>query len=277
MAFISFASGSGSPTNPNVTYEAAGFGSDGAGTTVTAGASNTKGSPSAALINPTTSNWTGLIFYAAAISAANQRWLFDISFDNGSTWAIQNVYAALSATGQPLLALKIPLIVASGAVIKVQAQCSTAAATVRVAVEGIVGGATNAPGFTTFTNLLADTSTTRPSSINVPFDDDGSSGWTELIPSTAATYGALLAVVDSNGTALGAIQAGTVMLATGTNPNETEFARWMVGFSTATIGVSRGWASPIETSIASSQRISAQIRVATPGTDNGRIGLYGLS
>jgi hypothetical protein len=274
--FISFGS---APTNPNVTFEALGFGSNGAGTTITANASaNAKGT--GVPIATTSAAWTGFILYAANASAASLRWLIDLSFDGGSSWtAVSNVYTSANTAAQQSLAQRIPLIVPASTSVYARAQCSTGAATIKVALEGIVGGTTNAPGFTTFSSLLADTTNTRPSTIDVPLDDDGSSGWTQLISSTAATYGAIMGVVDGNGTVFGAAQAATVLLGTGAAASEVEIGRWMVGLNTTTVGVTRGWGAPVETSIPSGTRISAQIRAATPGAgpDNGRIGLYGLS
>lgn len=270
--------GTGAATNPNVSYEAIGFGTDAAGTTVTANASaNTKGNKSASLSSSTASAWTGLIFFASSPNSASLRWLFDISFDNGSTWAVQNLYAANATAAQTLITATIPIQVAAGSNVVVRAQCSTGSSTVKVAIVGIVGGTNGAPGFTTFTSLTADTTTTRPGATNVPLDNGSGTTWTELVTSTAATYGALMAVVDGNGTAFGTAQTGAVLLATGASSSEVEFFRWFVGMNTTTVTVSRGSSSLITKSIASGSRLSARIIGATPGTDNGRIALYGLS
>lgn len=268
-------SGGGSPSNPTYTYEPIGFTSTGAGTTVTAGSpAHNKGSYTASL-GTTANNWVGFIVYCGPVSSANVRYMLDISFDDGTTDKISNLFFVLGSTTQALT-MFIPVKANSGSIIKARCQASTASATFNIAIEGVVAAGSVAPGYTSMTGISLDTGNTRPSTTNVPFDDDGSSGWTQLIASTAATYNAIIAVADGNGTAFGTTQPASIFLATGAAASEVEFGRWFAVANTAS-GFNRGFpGAPFYLDIASGTRISAQIRAATPGTDNGRIGIYGL-
>jgi hypothetical protein len=182
--------------------------------------------------------------------------------------------ASSTASMAPIM---IPIIVGNGAQVVARCQSNSGSATIRVAVTGIIGSSDDAPGFTTFAALNADTANTLPSSTNVPLDDDGSSGWTELIASTASTYGAVMAVGAGNGTAFGAAQAMTFMIGTGAAASEVLYFQWFVGAAASATPISRGQSPVIYRSIASGTRVSAQVRAATPGTDNARIAVYGLS
>jgi hypothetical protein len=273
-AFISFASGSSSPVNPDTTYEALGFDSDGTGTQLQAGAANALGT--AVVIGVTTVDYDAIVVCIGPHSGATSRFMVDLSWDNFVTTHVANLFYADNSTNVSGF-YEIPIQVPSGSTIRGKLRSNTGSATCDVAVVGMAGNSTTPPGFTTFTSLNSDPANTRPSATDVPLDDDGSGGWTTLVASAAATYGALIACIGGNGTNFGTAQALTVMLATGAAASEAEFFRFVQAAGTGVITFNRGMSPIIRRSIASASRISAQVRAAVPGTDNARISLYGLS
>lgn len=270
MSWISFASG-GAISNATTTTEAL------TAQTVTANASaNTKGSASTSL-GTTAAAWSG--FYVYLYNAANSahRYLVDISFDNGSTWAVSDLFChpATATTGTPLVRYFIPLQVASGAVVVARCQASTGASSVTCWITGEVADSDRPPGFTVFEALNIDTTNTRPSATDVALNGGS---WVSLVDPTSNAYSAILSSVGDNG-AMAAANQFLVQLAAGTSGGggETEFARYL-GSVASSVPLPRMQASPLfPVSVASGARISAQTSgAASPGTDSVRIGLYGL-
>lgn len=269
-----FGGGSSAPINPDTTFEPIGFGTSSPGTTITAGAANTKGSATA--MGTTANDWSALTLYIGQVSGANNRYLVDISFDGGATWAIANLYFTFGSTSS-VSSLYIPFAIGAGADIRMRCQSNSAAATIVAAIEGVVSGPSVAPGFTICDDLSADTANTRPGTINVPFHTDAGAAWTQLISPTANEYGALLVGYDGNGTTFGTARGVGVVIATGAGGAEVEYGRsWGLATTSATTQIQRGRATAYAQSIPAGERISADVRAATPGTDNARIGLHGL-
>lgn len=273
-SYVTGGGGSSSPTNPNYTFEYAGFDSAAAGSTVgdgqgrstTAGSANVKGT-AVQLLASTASAWTGLIVIATAPSTTG-RYLIDVSYNGGGAWQVQNLFLQSQSEGLSQQ-WRLPIIVPQGSDIRVRQQSSLGSATLRIVVVGLVG-ASNAPGFTNCTNLLADEANTRSSTVGVTEND---ANWTTLIASTAQTYGAFLSSVTAN--SISGAHQQTVSLATGADPAEVEFARYLSSVATGTPGAPRDNSYLIERSVASGQRISVKLASAS-GSDTSYVGLIGF-
>lgn len=277
--FTSFAAAGGANQNLDNTYEFIGFGS-GDGTLITAaGTANTKGSYTqltAGGVGGITQNaLRGIFLMPLLTSAAGNRYLADISFDGGTTANIPDVYlqpgtAVYGSTpGKPF-----PMAIAAGANIQVRVQSATASGTVRFAIVGVISNSQSPPCFSTCTALTtASTADTRATSTNIPLTDT----WTEAVASTAAQYGAILAVAGSNGTALGTAQTIGVQVGTGAAAAEVAFMRWLITGNTGAPEMPRGFSPLAERVTAAGARLSVKAFGAVAGTDNIRVQLFGFS
>ena len=133
--WISFASGGGSITNLDTTYEEAGFGSGDGTLITTTSPAHTKGAY-VQIIASTANNWAGFWLSIAGASTSASRFLFDISFDGGSTVAVPNFFIQPGGTlnGQGPL-LFIPVNVPLGSNIQVRAQAGNATHSFRMAID----------------------------------------------------------------------------------------------------------------------------------------------
>lgn len=264
-------SGGGSPVNPDNTVEALGYGATGAGTTVTSGGTNTKGSP-AAIGTVGGTSWAGLYLDVGMGSNSGARYLLDLSFDNASTWAVQNLFLQPGTSGA-YTRIFLPLNVASGAQVAARVQSSVASATLSIAVKGLLRNADSLPLFSTVTALSVDSANTRPSTVDVGLANT----FVELISSTAAGYGALLAVVADNGTLPATSQGASFAIGLGGSGSEAEIDRWGVQISTANPAIRTGASPVLMKTIPSGSRLSARGLAATPGSDAFRVALYGFN
>lgn len=273
--WISFASGSSSPANPDNTYETLGYAGTGALTAVISSASaNTKGNY--VTIGTSANNWSGFWLIIGQGDNANARVLADVSVDNGSTVKAPNIYAAPGTAGNAsnVYSIFLPLNVTSGSVIRVRTQSSTGNLTAGFAVRGVVTNANSPPCFNTMTALTADTTNTRASTVSTALTS--SVTWTQQVASTAATYGAMFAVLGTS-TVDPSNQDITLALATGASSSEVEFWRQTSGGVGASIYYRSDDVQLIERSTASGTRLSATVLAATPGTSTACVGLYGFS
>jgi hypothetical protein len=260
---VYFPSGGG---NTSELYEGIGAGSDGSGTTITTGAGNTAGAyASGQLSAATAAAWSGFdVTFTSANSSAN-RYLVSISVDGGSTTLVANLYVqphAVTSSSIGVVRYSFPLQVAAGANIMVKAQSQNATQTLKCNMVGWVTGATNPPGFTTCTQLLApDTTNTRASSTSVAITTDATT-WTQLVASTAATYGAFLVALSDNGVAPGTVQICRSRLGVGAAASEVTARGFQFGVGTSGALCPRAASPLIEQSIASTSRLSMNIQAA---------------
>ena len=257
------------PVNANTTFETIGIAGNGALTTVTTGAANTKGSY--AYIGSTTNAWSGFFLNVGGAGVATLRFLMDVRI-GGTTIILPDFYIRPGvAAATPLF---IPLAIPASTLIEVRAQASAGTQSLPVALVGMVANSTTPPGFTQATALNADTANTFPSAPNIALQNSGPS-WTQEVASTSGTYGAIYATADFNGTNLATAQDIAVDLATGSDASEVKFAEFVVRASAGTAGIQRAAAYfPIQ--IASGTRLTVGALAPTPGTDNIRVGLYGF-
>lgn len=273
--FTSFASAAGANQNLNNSYEFIGF-STGAGTTISApGSTNTKGVYSDGILGTTSNAWKGFYVISSAGSAASARFLLDISLDGGTGTAVPDLFLQ---PGTPAYGgsagYYFPLAVASSVSIRARVQSATASASLAVAIVGIISNAQSPPCFSTCTAInAASTADTLAASTNIPLTN----AWTELKDSTAAEYGAILAVAGFNGTLPGTAQGVGLQVGTGANPNEASVMQWISAAHTASPVLKNSVSPLIEKTFASGIRLSARAYGATAGTDNFRIQLFGFS
>jgi hypothetical protein len=268
-------------TNPNYTYEFAGFNSaaagstvgDGAGRVITANATTNIKGTGVQLLSSTANAWVGLSIFLTNVSSVSARYLIDISV-SGDTWTtpeVANLYLQ-SNTGGMGQRVDIPLIVPAGSNIYVRCQSSTTAATLNCAIVGWVGSS-NAPGYSHCSNLLADTANTRSSTVSVT---QNAAGWTTLINSTGQAYGALISTVTQNSIANS--QNIAVQLALGapsTTGDEVEFARYLGTVQTGSPSAARDTSGLLPHAVAATKRISCKIASPT-GSDTCYVGLIGF-
>lgn len=275
--YTSFASGGGSPVNLDNTYESLGFTTTFVGTACTSG-NGSKGTTSATL-GTTSAAYSGFWLYVAWASTSNSRYLMDVSFDGGSTWAIQNFYVEPSTSGTSVAPYWFPMNVPVSSDIRIRSQ-STGATTFRAWVQGALTNANSAPMFNTFTALNADTTNTRPSGGDITMVNNASTTFTTILDPTVATYGALMAVIGAPSTgAVTTLQTVMLNIGVGAAASEVVIGRLAAGAQNASAASFR--AQPGVTllkTIASGARLSAQVKSNTQGAnDLATVGLYGLS
>ncbi|MBS0371760.1 MAG: hypothetical protein JSS57_21470 [Proteobacteria bacterium] len=272
--WISFGGGGGAVANLNTTYEEAGFGA-GDGTLIsTTSPAHTKGAY-VQLTASTANDWAGFWVSLATGSAASARFLFDISFDGGSTVAVPNVYTLPGgpfSSGQSALFF-LPMNVPAGANIQVRAQSGVASQTFRIALLGVVRNSDSRPLFNTCTAIsAADTAGTQPGTTAIPLTDT----WTEMNPSTSATYGAIFANFGAS-TSPATSQAIGIAIGRGAAASEVEMVRTISGFSSTSPTLRGVSGFMVETSVASGTRICCRAYGATPGSDAIVGQLFGFS
>ena len=273
--FTSFASGSGANQNLDNTYERLGQGAVGVGSACTAGAGS-KGT--GASIGTTSSAWSGFWIYVQAASTSNNRYLVDISNDNGSTWFVSNLYIEPNGSA-PVFAIFVPLNVAAASVMTFRAQ-GNGAGTVRVWLMGVVTNSQSPPMFSSMTALNVDTTNTRPGQSDLTMVASGSTTFSEIEDSTVATYGALMAVVG--GPTTGAVttsQATLLNIGTGAAASETIIGALSVYSNSGSAASFRSQAPLLlYKTIASGSRLSVQMLSTTQGAnDLYQCGLYGFA
>jgi hypothetical protein len=267
--FLSF--GSSSPTNANDTYEELGFGTDGSCVTVTAsGTTNTKGNYST--LGTTANDWAGFWLEVGDVTAASTRYIVDIRAAS-TTIIMPDLFM------EPGLAngrIWIPLAVASGTLLDARCQSNTASATIKLAVSGRIRNASHPAMYSSATALNVDTGGTRATASGTAVSLASSLGsYTQLISSTAATYGALLMCACESATPATS-QQGTIIVAKGGAGSETQIGKAIARLSASGALLGRCY-KMFEQSIPSGTRLAAAALAPTPGTDSVRVGLYGFS
>lgn len=254
----------GAAPNSNNTYEPHFVNNIGA--VVTASATvNTKGGNATISVNPTANAWAG--FRLFALSSGGSRFLVDISFDNGATWAIQNLFIHPNIGSETF---NFPLNVPAGAVIIARCQSATASATINLAIEGVIRNSLSPPLYNTAAALTtADTGATRPQ--NTAVSETGT--YTNLC-TTAAAFSALFAVAGDNGS-FTQQQAVSIALTTGASGADTEIARWGLFTTTGNPGVSRGVSPLFELPLASGVLVNARA-YASNTSDSFRVQIFGF-
>lgn len=279
-SFFPGVSGSGQNANLNNSYEPLGWNlvsgnPDGTLTLVTASTSaNAYGATSA--LGTTANAWAGFLLYLGPANSTN-RYVLDISFDGGTTWAVTGLYCEPSSSGmQP--PLRLPLAVPQGATISVHAKCSASPSqTIRVGVVGIIRNSSSPPCFSTMTGLNFDGAATRAATADTALSGTGSPTYTQAVASTAAAYGALFVMLGAGATAPVTAQAAALSIATGASGSEVEIARQYLWIAASALTVPHFAPYVIEKSIPVSTRISAKVAAAVPGSDAIRVGIYGLA
>lgn len=270
--FFNASGGSSQPSQPNNTYGFGGQGTVGEGTTMTAGSANVKGNYSATIIT-TSAALSGFIVEFGLPSSASAKYKVDIR-SGGSTIIVPDLYVAPGSTSSGTFKVFIPLAVGSGVALDARCQSSVGSATLKISIVEVVANAGVPPGFTSMValNNEATAGTTLAGTGDVPLTDT----WTEIVASTAATYGAIMAIVGDNGTAPGTAQSTLVSLGTGAAAAEAAYMKGTFGIFTGLPYLRLQMFLLIQKTIASGTRLSAKANSTTAGTDNLRIGLYGF-
>jgi hypothetical protein len=257
----------GSPTNVNTTYETVGVflsGPDaGEGTTVTGGAANTKGAAWEQLTAATTSDWAGFMVLVSAANSSGNRFLVDIATGAlaAETVIIPNFFAFPSSVGAGMSWAYFPLNVPAGTRISAKLQANGSGGNAQVSIVGEVRTANHPPLWNNCELLAAAwTTTTYPSATTITSVSAGNTGWTEVVASTARTYGAMVANMGP-ATGLNPTVARSLIyrLATGAAASEVAFYALPSGTIASNPYTGRPPLRPIFKSIPSGTRVSAEV------------------
>lgn len=269
MRIISPPGAGSAPANANDTYETLGLTSAG-GALITASGLNTKGA--SADIGVTASQWSGFFLQLGPGSSASGRWLIDLSFDAFATVKVPNIFVQ-PGTGSGVMTVFIPLNVPAGTTISAKCQSSTSGGSIRAVCIGRVTNAASPPLFTSVAALIAaDTTNTRPSTVDVPL----TAAWTQLNAATAATYGAVLALVSDNGTPPAA-QNVSLSLGVGAAAAEAAFINWGATILNSAPSMPRTASPIVYRSVPAGSRLTAKAEGGTPGSDNLRFQAFGFA
>jgi len=264
--FGSAAAPSGNQNLDN-SYESIGFGTGG-GTTVTSGSpANTEGS--FVSLGTTAAEWAGFTLWIGPASTSSVRFLVTVSI-GGATVLAGKVFA-LPSGNSGWMPIELPLNVPSGSDIQVKVQSSGVSATLLAAIVGAVRNSQSPPCFTKLEALNVDAANTFASAVDVPFTNV----WTSEVTASAAAYDALMIVGSGTGNSSAAAQSASIGLATGAASSEVEIFRLPFQAST-TAPTMRGAHALISKAFPAGTRFSTSIRAGVT-TDNGRVGLYGLT
>lgn len=267
MSFNTFSGGgAASPVNPDYLPEVIGVG-DGSGTTITGNASaHVIGTytqlAGAGGSGVTVNDWDEFIAEFSAPSGASNRYLARVSIDGGSNLLLPPFLVMPSSTTTRVQRFRVPMQVPAGSDVRIAVSSSAASsATIKAVIRGLSSqGASNPPGYTTATALVAaDTAATRASSTSVAASNDATS-YTQLIASTAAQYGAFMVFFGSGANPSNS-QGVFIRLGKGAALSEIPIGGAHAWFGGA--GQMNGFTATIDAVVAASQRISLNIQGAS--------------
>jgi len=271
MPFQLYGGGGGSPSaNLDVDFEILGLTSDGTGTQVTTGSSNTKGSY--VTMGTSSFDYCGITLVIGPQSTAADRYLFDVSFDNGTTAHISNVFNQIAAGNGMSFFYFDKVKATSSSIIRVRAQSSSATRNVNVYVIGWKRTANDPPGFTSCTNIVADTTTSFASTVDLTLDNT----WIQHVASSADKYSAFALGFGHNGSAPSTQQSARVSLGTGASSSEVELFAQGVVIGTGSPYFRGQGISQFKKTVNAGTRISLRANATTPGTDALRVAIYGF-
>jgi hypothetical protein len=137
-----------------------------------------------------TQAWCGFKLFVNLFGTSSSRTLFDISFNNGTTWHCLNLYGFLNLGGYQTI--DVPLAVPANSTIVMRAQTTGATSTgIEAFLDGYVANSQDPPGFTTMTTLTGAASNTRADLPDIPAVASGSGSWT-VVHNLSTTYNALM-------------------------------------------------------------------------------------
>lgn len=258
------------PPNPDDSYEGIGFGTDGSMTIITAAAgAHAKGSY--ATIGTTANAWAGFWLEIGDSNGSTRRYLVDVRA-GGATVIVPDLFIVPTITGSGRAWL--PIAVAAGTLIEARCQCDTGSSTIRLAASGRIRSSNSPPCFSSAVSITTvDNAGTTVGLTSVPLQSSLGT-YTELVTSTAATYGALMATVDRSGTPATS-QEATTIIAVGAAASEVPIGRISAHINTSAPFVIRANRT-FEKSVLLGSRLSAATLAATPGSDNMRVQLHGF-
>jgi hypothetical protein len=279
MPFNSFSSGGGAAAavNPNRTPYPIGLGAAGLGTAIVSGGSNAKGTYTTIGTAPAALYGGILNLSANGSTGQGVRGLLDVSFDAGVTTHIPNLALTIGNSGAARIDLT-GFAIANAADIRLKLQASSAAFTVNAYLEGLERLAQDPPGYASATNILAvDTAATRVSSVDVALISTLATYTTLVADTGASAFAGLMASVQESTSTPATTQYWDVALAIGAAAAEAEISWWKAHASIGATSVPRGNMIPaLQRTIPANSRISGRITAITPGSENGRFGLWGL-
>lgn len=261
-AFFNSTGGGGSIPNLDTSIEKIGFDA-GAGTVVASAGANVKGTPiqlKAATDDPI----AGFYLLPASASTAAARFLADLSFDGGATWAIENIFIQPGSTIYGVTGpLYFPMNIPDGANVYARVQAGNSGGSLRLAILGEKRAASSPPLFDICDALVEpDLAATYPGGDTIPL----TGAWTDVADPTAEDYGAITA---NFGTAYAPALTQAVGLGVGLGAPgaEVEISASIGGVATANPYIRGATLPPVFKAIPAGSRLPLRAWAATPGSD----------
>jgi len=225
--------GGGQPSNPNISYEHLGYDANGLGTQITSGGgANTKGAWTS--LGVLSSDICEFDLIVAAANSSGSRVVCDVGIGPNSgavTTIVPDLYEVTSQVGTTHApeSVPIPLKLAAGQEVWARIAAQGSGQTQLVSLRGIVADPSLPPGFDNCAVIHGNGANVRAGSISVPSD---SATYTELVASSARSYGAVLCSVGQT-TTTGSNMALGIRWGIGASGSETDFLRTSVYANTS--------------------------------------------
>lgn len=220
--------GGSQPANPDISYTYLGYDANGLGTQITSGGgANTKGAWTS--LGVLSSDICEFDLIVAAATSAGARVVCDVGIGPNSgavTTIVPDLYEVTSQVGTTHApeSVTIPLKLAAGQEVWARIAAQGSGQTQLVSLRGIVADPSLPPGFDNCAVIHGNGANVRAGSISVPSD---SATYTELVASSARSYGAVLCSVGQT-TTTGANMALGIRWGIGASGSETDFLRTSV-------------------------------------------------
>ena len=193
-----------------------------AGTTVTAGTGNAKGSW--ASLGQTTFNWQWLNLYMAQTAGSDKCIDIGVSADNSTWYAIaSNLRLAGRKSADIIQSLALPLYVAQGMYVAVRCSASSNSHLLNVAITGSSVGMMGGVGYQECISLYTP-ATSRGVAIDPGGTANTKSAWTQLSASTTKGVDSIYVMVGQNADIARATVVSQALLDIGVGAASSEFA-----------------------------------------------------
>lgn len=220
--------GGSQPANPDISYTYLGYDANGLGTQITSGGgANTKGAWTS--LGVLSSDICEFDLIVAAANASGSRVVCDVGIGPNSgavTTIVPDLYEVTSQVGATHApeSVTIPLKLAAGQEVWARIAAQASGQTQLVSLRGIVADPSLPPGFDNCAVIHGNGANVRAGSISVP---SNSATYTELVASSARSYGAVLCSVGQT-TTTGSNMALGIRWGVGASGSETDFLRTSV-------------------------------------------------
>jgi len=220
-------------------------------------------------LNTPSNNLSGIILTVGSVSVNSARYQINLRA-GGSTIIVPDLHFQLTTTAY--IKVRIPIKIAASTTLDIGVRSSASSGTCRVHAEGIIANSLDSPGFDNMEAVSVATGSTRPHATDIPNTDT----WTDLIASTAHTYGAMLFSVGDNGSAPATGYRDEIAIGLWNGSSYDEIFTDYVNAQTSSPYVHGGNLALYEGNIPSGSKIGVKLNTASANSDNLRVGSYGF-